>query len=153
VNRNDSPGFLVRINVAGGLVAKIGNQKCWYAAPEEKSRLPIASEDSPHSIFAISGRYDRPDVSVPKISGAHLRGIALLDRHAFFSEVVEMLQNVAVVALEAARTTQLLPEHLRPVERPCSSRAQADAPAPNPGDGFLATSATVPLVSILCEAQ
>src|SRR6202040_2478405 len=38
-------------------------------------------------------------------------------------------RGVSVVALEAARTTQLLPAHLRPVERPCASRAQADAQA------------------------
>jgi len=44
-------------------------------------------------------------------------------------------------------------EHLRPVERPCASRAQADAPAPHPGDGFLAASATVSSVSILCGTQ
>ena len=62
--------------------------------------------------------------------------------------------GVSVVALEAARTTQLLPEHLRPVERPCASRAQADAPAPHPGDGFLAASATLSFVSILwCSRQ
>src|SRR6202521_2344840 len=61
--------------------------------------------------------------------------------------------GVSVVALEAARTTQLLPERIRPVEPPCASRAQADAQAPNPGDGFLAASATVSLVSILCGSQ
>jgi hypothetical protein len=61
--------------------------------------------------------------------------------------------GVSVVALETTRTTQLLPEHLRPVEPACASRAQADAPAPNPGDGFLAASATVSLVSILCGTQ
>ena len=58
-----------------------------------------------------------------------------------------------MVALEAARTTQLLPEHLRPVERPCASRAQADAPTPHPGDGLLAASTTVSFVSILCGTQ
>src|ERR1700680_3860079 len=61
--------------------------------------------------------------------------------------------GVSLVALEAARTTQLLPEHLRPVEPACASRAQADAQAPNPGDGFLAASTTVSLVSILCGTQ
>jgi hypothetical protein len=58
--------------------------------------------------------------------------------------------GISVGALEAARTTQLLSERLRPVERPCSSRAQADAPAPNPGNGLLAASATLSFVSILC---
>jgi hypothetical protein len=61
--------------------------------------------------------------------------------------------GVSVVALETTRTTQLLPEHLRAVEPACSPRAQADAPAPNPGDGFLAASAAVSFVSILCGTQ
>src|ERR1700687_791233 len=62
--------------------------------------------------------------------------------------------GVSVVALETARTTQLLPEHLRAVEPACSSRAQADAPQTHSGDGLLAASATVSIVSILwCSRQ
>jgi hypothetical protein len=58
--------------------------------------------------------------------------------------------GVSVVALETTRTTQLLPEHLRTVKRARPSRAQADAPQTHPGDGLLAASATVSIVSILC---
>ena len=61
--------------------------------------------------------------------------------------------GVSVVALETTRTSQLLPEHLRPVEPACSSRAQADAPQTHAGDGLLGASPTVATVSILCEAQ
>src|SRR6202165_578842 len=46
--------------------------------------------------------------------------------------------GVSVGALETTRTTQLRPEHLRAVERPCASCAQADAPQTYTGDGFLA---------------
>jgi transposase len=46
-----------------------------------------------------------------------------------------------------------LPEHLRTVKRARPSRAQADAPQTHPGDGLLAASATVSIVSILCGTQ
>src|SRR5882762_2804699 len=61
--------------------------------------------------------------------------------------------GVSVVALETTRTTELLPEHLCPAERPCSSRAQADAPQIHSGDGLLAAGRPLSLVSILCGTQ
>src|SRR3979411_3187215 len=61
--------------------------------------------------------------------------------------------GVSVVALETTRTTELLPEHLCAAERPCSSRAQADAPQIYSGDGLLAAGRPLSLVSILCGTQ
>ena len=95
MNCDDPSGLLVRVHVPRGLVGRIGNQKRGYAAAEEKSRLPIASEDSPYSIFAINGRQNCPNVSMFEIRGAHLRCISLLDRYAFVSEVVDVFKNFA----------------------------------------------------------
>lgn len=95
MNCDDPSGLLVRVNVPRGLVSGIANQERRYAAPKEKPRLPIASEDSPYSIFAINGRQNCPNVSMFEIRGAHLRCISLLDRYAFVSEVVDVFKNVA----------------------------------------------------------
>ena len=61
--------------------------------------------------------------------------------------------RVSVVALETARTAELLPARLRATERSCSPGVTTDAPPAYPGLRLLGTGRTLSFVTILCGTQ
>jgi hypothetical protein len=58
--------------------------------------------------------------------------------------------GIPVVALEAARTAQPVPEGLRDAERARLTSPAADASPPDPGGGVLGTGGALSIVTILC---
>jgi DDE superfamily endonuclease len=62
-------------------------------------------------------------------------------------------RGVSVVALEAARVTQLLPHNFRAAEPSRAPGASSYAQTAYPGDRLLAAGRSVSIVTILCSAQ
>ena len=61
--------------------------------------------------------------------------------------------RISVVALEAARATELLPQEFRRTESPCPEGTVADAPTAYSGNGLLGAGRALSIVTILFNTQ